>query len=84
MKKVADLKIGTVTHYFDKIGVAIVDLVDTVHIGETIKIGDPGFTQTIESMQVEHEKIQAADRGQSIGLKVNQPANKGDEVIRVS
>ena len=79
----ADLKIGSITHYFDKIGVAVVDLTNPLTQGETIRIGDPGFTQTVGSMQIEHEKISSAAKGDSIGLKVDQPAQKGDEVFRV-
>ncbi len=54
----ANFKVGTVTHYFDKIGVAVVDLTDSLAVGDTITVGDPSFTQQVESMQVEHEKIQ--------------------------
>ena len=79
----ADLKIGSITHYFDKIGVAVVDLTNPLTQGETIRIGDPGFTQTVGSMQIEHEKISSAAKGDSIGLKVDHPAQKGDEVFRV-
>jgi len=80
---VTDFKIGVVTHYFDRIGVAVVDLVGDLASGEKIRLGSPGFTQTVSSIQIEHEKVESAKKGQSIGLKVDQPTQKGDEVFRL-
>lgn len=82
----ADVKIGTITHYFDKIGVAVLDLTDSLKVGEVIKISGRGeeFTMTVDSMQVEHEPIQEAKKGQTVGMKVTQNTKEGDEVYRVS
>lgn len=81
----ADVKVGKVTHYYDKIGVAVVDLTKPVKIGDTIKIvgHDKEFTQSIASMQIEHEQIQQAKKGQVIGLKVDQAVKEDDEVFLV-
>lgn len=78
-----NLKVGTITHFFDKISVAVVDLVDTLSVGDKVKIGDPGFIQNIESIQEEHEQVDSSGKGKSVGLKVSQPVNEGDEVVRV-
>jgi len=66
--------IGKVTHYFSKIGVAVIELSDTLKVCDTIRIvgGATDFTQTIESMEIEHEKVKEAATGDSVGLKVNQ------------
>jgi len=84
---VADFKVGKVTHYFDKIGVAVLELTDSLAVGDTIRIvkndGDD-FTMTVQSMQVEHEQIQEAKKGDTVGLKVDQPVKESDEVFRVS
>ena len=81
-----DLKIGKITHYFDKIGVAVVELADTLTIGDKIKINNHGdeFEMAVESMQVEHENIQEAKKGQSVGMKTLQPVKPGADVYRVS
>ena len=82
----ASLKIGKITHYFDKIGVAVLEVENgSVSVGDTIKITGHGeeFEQTIESMQVEHESVDTAEKGMAIGLKVTQPVKKGDEVYKV-
>ena len=82
----ADAKIGKIIHYFDKIGVAVIELTGTLSTGDTIKISghDNEFTQTVDSMQVEHEQIPEAKKGDAVGMKVTQPVKEGDEVFKVS
>lgn len=85
MNKMADTKVGRITHYFDKIGVAVLELTDKLAVGDQIKISghDHEFTMTVNSMQVEHQPIQEAQKGQVVGLKVDQEVKEGDEVYKV-
>lgn len=80
-----DFKVGTITHYYDKIGVGVIELTETLSVGDTIRISGHGkeFTQPVSSMQVEHESIQTAKKGQAIGLKIEQEVKDGDEVFKV-
>jgi putative protease len=82
----ADFKVGKITHYFDKIGVAVLELVDNLAIGDTIRVArDEGdLTMPVASMQIEHEQIQEAKKGQTVGLKVTEPVRPGDDVFKVS
>ena len=79
-------KIGEITHYFSKIGVAIIQLGGALSIGEKILI--KGTTTHIEqdvtSMQIEQKDIIKAKRGQNIGLKVDGKVRKKDNVYRIS
>lgn len=80
----ADKKIGKVTHYYDKIGVAIVDLAGNLKLGDsvTFKKGDDELlTQTVESMQIEKAGVDKAGKGDIIGLKVEEPVKEGAEVF---
>lgn len=81
----ADVLAGKITHYFDKIGVAVVEVLSPLKVGDTIKISGHGneFTQQVESMQIEHQPVEAVDKGQTIGMKVSQPVKEGDEVYKV-
>lgn len=82
-----DVKIGQVTHYYDKIGVVVVELVADLAVGDTIKFvrgGEELFSQNVESMQMEHENIEKATKGQAIGLKVKQGVKDGAEVFKVT
>jgi putative protease len=77
--------IGRVSHYFGNIGVAVIDLSDTLAVGDTIRIvgGETDFNQTVESMEVEHEKVEKAKSGDSVGLKVNQKVREGYKVYKL-
>ncbi|MFC1710034.1 hypothetical protein ACFL0F_00030 [Patescibacteria group bacterium] len=82
----ADLKIGSVTHFYDKIGVCVIELSAPLAVGDTIKFsrgGEDMFEQKVDSMQVEHEKVQAVKKGDTIGLKVDKEVKEGAEVFKV-
>lgn len=81
-----DKEIGKITHFFGKISVAVIKLSEQLKIGETIKIvgHNQEFTQTIDSMQVEHQNIETAKPGDDVGLKVGQPVKVGDTVYKVT
>jgi len=79
-------KVGKVTHYYDKIGVAVVELLADLSVGDRIKFsrgGEELFEQVVESMQVEHNKIQSAKKGDIVGLKVDQPVKEGAEIFKL-
>lgn len=81
-------EIGVVTHYFDKIGVAVIKLAKAgLKNGETIKIrgGEKtDFDQVVESMQVEHEPVERAKKGEEVGLKVSEKVREGYKVYLVT
>lgn len=79
-------KVGRVTHYYDKIGVAIVELDGTISVGDKIKFvrgGEDLFEQPVESIQIEHEKVESAAKGQVVGLKAEKEVKPGAEVYKV-
>ena len=78
--------VGRVTHYFGNIGVAVVELEDSLRVGDRIRIVggvDTDFEQVVESMEIEHEKVQEAKKGDAIGLKVNQKVREGYKVYKL-
>jgi len=78
--------IGKITHYFGKIGVAVLELVDgDLKVGDTIKIElhDGGFDQAVTSMQVDHQEVATVKKGESVGLKVDQAVKEGAKVYKV-
>lgn len=73
-------------HFYDKLGVAIVDLQSGgIKVGQEVKFkkGDSEFTQKVESLQVDHESVDSVKKGDSFGLKVDQPTKPGTEVYLV-
>jgi putative protease len=77
--------IGKVTHYFSKIGVAVIELSDTLKVNDTIRIvgGETDFNQVVESMEIEHQKVKIAKAGESVGLKVSQKVREGYKVYKI-
>lgn len=79
-------KIGKVTHYYDKLQVAIVELAAELSVGDTIKFvrgGEDLFEQNVDSIQIEHEKKQSAKKGEVVGLKVEKEVKEGAEVFKL-
>ena len=79
----AEKKIGTITHFFDKISVGIIKLDDKLKIGDKVKFqgSKTNFEQEITEMQIEHEKIEEAKKGQEVGIKTKEEVKEGDSVF---
>jgi putative protease len=75
--------IGKVTHYYDRMGVAVVEIMSVLKLGDMIRLkhGDKSFAQKAASMQVNHQPITIAKRGEEIGLKVDQVTPEGTLVL---
>lgn len=79
-------KIGKVTHYFTHLGVAAIEITEgTLSLGDTVHIKGhtTDFHQKVESMQIEHQNVNKAETGQTIGLKVIEHAREHDLVYKV-
>jgi translation elongation factor EF-1alpha len=77
--------IGKITHYFGNIGVAVIELSGTLKVGDNIRIvgGETDFTQNVESMEVEHQKVKEAKKGDPVGLKISQKVREGYKVYKL-
>lgn len=77
--------VGKVSHYFTKIGVGVIELSDELKVGDRISIegATTNIQQTIDSMQIEHDNVQSAGAGKSIGLKVGDRVREGDLVYKL-
>lgn len=78
-------KVGHVDKYYSKISVALVTLSGDLAVGDKIQIkgATTDFEQAVKSMQIEHESISSATKGQKIGLKVESKVRLNDEVFIV-
>lgn len=79
-------EVGRVTHFFPKISVAVIEITaGSLKVGETIRVKGhtTDFTQTVESLQQEHQPVAEVKRGASAGLKVKEHVREGDKVYRV-
>jgi translation initiation factor IF-2 len=81
----SDIRVGKVTHFFDRISVAVLALDGQLAVGDTIRFRghETDFEQKVESLQVEHEAVNSAGPGQEVAMKVAQKARENDEVIKI-
>ncbi|MDD4627900.1 MAG: hypothetical protein PHE68_00710 [Candidatus Peribacteraceae bacterium] len=84
IRKTAEKVIGKVTHYYDRIGVAVVALEENLKIGDTIRLkrGRIEFTQKALSIQKDHMPLSMAEKGQEVGLKVDKVIDEGTLLLR--
>jgi putative protease len=81
-----EVELGRVTHYFNKLGVAAIEIEqDSLAVGDTIHIKGhtSDFTQKVDSIQLEHESVSVARPGQSVGIRVSGHAHEHDKVLKV-
>lgn len=78
-------KIGKVVHYYTHLGVAIVELSDSLKVGDKIHIKGhtSDFEQKMASMQIEHDTVDEAKKGQTVGVKVKDHVREHDAVYKV-
>ena len=77
--------VGTITHYYKSIGVAAIEVSDLLEVGSTVHIKGhtTDFEQKIESIQVEHDQVTKATKGQVVGVRVKDYVREHDKVYRV-
>lgn len=77
--------VGKITHYFTNIGVAVIELTGALKKGDKIQVkgASTDIQQSVDSMQIEHNPVAEAKKGQSIGLKTKGVVRVGDAVFKV-
>lgn len=82
----AGKRIGEVTHYFDRISVAVIALSDNLVKGDRIHFLGHGsdFDQEVASMQIEHESIDSAKKGDEVAIRVVKPVKRNTAVFLIT
>jgi putative protease len=80
-----ETEIGKITHYFNHISVGIIKLKDKLKTGDKIHIkgAHDDFTQTVNSIQLDHENVESAGKGDEIGIKVKNKVHENDTVYKI-
>jgi translation elongation factor EF-1alpha len=85
--KTEEKPLGRITHYYSHLGVSIIELTGgDLNVGDIVHIKGKhtDFTQTVDSIQIEHKNISHAEKGKSVGIKVKEKVREHDQVFRVS
>lgn len=77
--------IARVTHYFDNLGVAVLELKAGLKVGDKIRFegGEVNFEQIVDSMQIDREPVKKAKKGDDVGLKTVQKVRDGYRVFKI-
>jgi hypothetical protein len=82
----ANKPIGTVTHFYNEISVAIIRFKEPVSLGTVLhfKGATTDFQHPVTSMQFDHQPIAKAPKGKQIGIKVKKRVRTGDTVHKIA
>jgi putative protease len=77
--------IGRVTHFFDRLSVAVIQLEDELFVDDWILVDGPRteLEQQVLSMQVNREPIDKGVRGDEVAIKVDDVVHEGDKVFLI-
>lgn len=77
--------VGEAVHYFSKISVGVFKLKGPLKINDKIHVKGytTNFKQVVASLQINHNPINEAKKGQEIGLRVKGKVRRGDKIYKV-
>ena len=80
------VRVGEVTHFFDRINVAAIQLIHPLQKGDQVHFLGHGsdFTQDISSIQIEHEAVDMAPKGQEVAVRVVRPVKAHTSVFLIT
>ncbi|MBS3131796.1 translation elongation factor-like protein [Candidatus Woesearchaeota archaeon] len=78
-------EIGLVSHFYSHLGVGVIELEDGIQVGDKIRIkgATTDIEQTVESIQLNHEDVKEAAKGESVGIKIAGRVREHDRVYRI-
>jgi len=73
---------GRVTHFFDRLSVAVIELYGDLALGDWVQFFGPqtNFVQQVTSLQIDRQPIESAGAGEEVALQTEQPVRKGDHI----
>ena len=80
-----EVLVGNIGRYFNKIGLAIVEMKDSLSVGDTIHVigNTTDFSQRLAVMSIENSPVQTATPGDEVAIRVRYPVMDGDDVYKV-
>lgn len=77
--------VGHVTHYYGRLSVAVLDLTDSIRLGDVVHIlgSTTDLRQVVHSLQIEHQAVEEVGPGQEVALQVDRRVRLRDRVFRL-
>jgi putative protease len=84
-RKIMEIEIGKVTHYYNHLNVAVISLTDNLKLGDMIHIvgHHTNFTERVASMEVDHQSVVWVSSGDNVAIKVLEGVHEHDKVYRI-
>ena len=81
-----ETKIGEISHFYNRISVAVLDLTDPLVLGDKIHFlgHTTDFFQNVTSMEIDHKKVISVGPGDEVALKVIEPVRVGDAIFKIT
>jgi putative protease len=82
-----EVRIGRVEKYYSRLGVAVVELTGgSLRLGDIIRVrgATTDLEQPVESMQIEHARVEQAEVGHRVGIQVLAKVRQHDVVYKVT
>jgi putative protease len=80
-------RIGAMTHYYPHVDAGVIEIeAGELRVGDTIHVRGhtTDYYQRVDRIEVDHEAVEVARSGQSVGVHVTQRVREGDDVWKVS
>jgi len=78
-------EIGKITHWYDKISVAVIKLTNVLKKGDRIKIkkGAEEIEELVNSLQIDRTDVEKGKKGDEVAVKLSKKAKEGSIVYKV-
>jgi len=78
-------EIGKITHWYDKISVAVIKLTDVLKKKDRIKIkkGAEEIEESVDSLQIDRVDVEKGKKGDEVAVKLSQKVKEGSVVYKV-
>jgi putative protease len=82
---IMELEIGTVTHFYNHLNVAVLTLTAELKLGDKIHIvgHHTDLIERVGSMEVDHRSVVWVQPGENVAIKVLDRVHEHDKVYRV-
>jgi putative protease len=81
-----EMRAGVIDDFFKHVSAVSLKLETELAVGDTVHIKGHmrDITLRVESMQIDHQFVQKAKKGDSVGIKIAGYARRGDVVFKVT
>lgn len=81
-----EMEVGRIDHWYGHLGVAGIHLMGPLKVGDHIRIvgRTTSFDAVVESMEIDHQSVMAADADTDVGVRVPERVRMHDRVYLVA